>query len=319
MLAIVYYHYGSPDELAPTEVPKPEAGPGQVLVRVRATSINSWEWDLLTGKPFAFRIAGLLRPKFTIPGADVAGVVEAVGPGVTRFAVGDEVFGELSSVGWGAMAEYVAAPETRLVKMSPKMRFEEAAALPQAGVLALRAFEDGPTLTADSRVLINGGGGGAGTYAIQLAKSRGAHVTAVDSGRKQDVMRQAGADRVLNYETEDFTTCGEHFDLVVDMMLNRPVKHIARVLKPNGRLAVMGGSPRALLSLATLGRLQKHTMQLVIAEPTVPLLEELRVAYDAGILKPLIDRSFPLQQAAEAYRYFGAGQVRGKLVITVPE
>ena len=317
MKAVTYRHYGSPDELHLEQAERPVPRAGEVLVKVQATSINSWEWDLLTGRPYMYRVAGFRKPKFTIPGADVAGAVVAVGAGVDRFKEGDEVFGDLSGAGWGAMAEYVAAPEARLALKSPKMTFEQAAACPQAGVLALEGLRAVAPVAAGQSVLINGGGGGAGTFAIQMAKAKGAQVTAVDSAWKQDVMKAAGADRVLDYERTDYTRGSERYDLIVDMLLTRSPFAVSRALSPGGALAVVGGPPRALLSLMIFRGFVKQKMALVIAKPSPECLVALREQFEAGEIVPLIDRTWPLEEITEAYRYFGAGKARGKVVIRV--
>jgi NADPH:quinone reductase-like Zn-dependent oxidoreductase len=271
----------------------------------------------LTGRPIAFRFWGRLRPKYTIPGADVAGVVEAVGPEVTRLAVGDEVFGDLADAGWGSFAEYVAAPEARLARKPPSMSFEQAATCPQAGVLALVALREVRPLTAGDSVLINGGGGGAGIFAIQMAKAAGARVTAVDSAFKLEAMRAAGADRVLDFAHDDYTRLGERFDLIVDMVLKRSVFGVRRALEPTGGLAVVGGTPARIIGLQLFARFTGRKMALVVGVPDPKDFEELGRRFEAGEIDPAIDRCWPLEEGAEAYRQFASGRFCGKIVITI--
>jgi NADPH:quinone reductase-like Zn-dependent oxidoreductase len=314
--ALTYHRYGSPEVLHYTDVAKPEPREGEVLVRVHAASINSWDWDLLTGRPLAFRLWGAFRPRYTIPGADVAGVVEALGPGVDGFAVGDEVFGDLADAGWGSFAEYVAAPVSRLARKSSAMSFEQAAACPQAGVLALVGLRLRP-IGAGSCVLINGGGGGAGSFAIQMAKAAGAEVTAVDSAHKLEAMTKLGADRALDYTQVDYTELDERFDLIIDVQLTRSARAVERVLAPEGALGVVGGSPAAIFRLQLFGRRRARTMALVVGEASPANFEELNRRFEAGEFRPLIDRSWPLAEAAEAYRQFSSGEFCGKIVLTM--
>lgn len=250
MRAVVCSAYGMPEQLRLTEVARPVPKAGEVLIRVKAASLNSWDWDLLRGQPFLVRLGGLLRPPYPILGADVAGVVEAAGEGVTRFAVGDAVFGDLSGANWGGFAEYVAAPEAALAAIPAGVSFEAAAATPQAGLLAWQGLRWKGEVQPGDKVLINGGGGGAGTFAIQLAKRAGAEVTGVDRAEKAELMRSVGADRVIDYAVTDYTAEGERYDLILDMVAARPLAHYRRALSPRSRFVMVGGKTSTILTVA---------------------------------------------------------------------
>ena len=320
MKAIIYTKYGLPDVLELKEVEKPVPKDNEVLVKVHAASINDWDWGLLRGKPFMNRlIFGLLKPKDKILGGDIAGRVEAVGRNVKQFQPGDEVFGDLSASGFGAFAEYVCARENALVLKSASMTFEEAAAYPQAGVLALQGLRD--KIQKGQKVLINGAGGGAGTFAVQLAKSFGAEVTGVDSTRKLDIMRSIGADHVIDYTKEDFTKNGQCYDLILDFAAYHSIFDYKRALNPKGIYAMVGGSMARMFQLVFLGPLismtgKKMGVLLHKANKDLVFMKEL---FEAGKVVPVIDRRYPLGEVAEALRYFGEGQARGKVVITMEE
>jgi NADPH:quinone reductase-like Zn-dependent oxidoreductase len=267
MKAIVFTQYGPPDGLALKDVPKPTPKDDELLIRIHASSINSWDWEVLNGIPFINRLMfGLFRPKTTkqILGADIAGVVEAVGQNVSRFRPGDEVFGDLWDQ-FGGFAEYACAPETALELKPEKLTFEEAAAVPQAGVLALQGLRKRGELKRGQKVLINGAGGGVGTFAIQLAKLSGTDVTGVDAAHKLDVVRSVGADHVIDFTQEDFTKTGERYDLIVDCQNFRSMFDIKRALTHNGVYAMVGGSiPRVyqLWFLSFCAPLTRETRKL---------------------------------------------------------
>jgi NADPH:quinone reductase-like Zn-dependent oxidoreductase len=318
--AVAYHRYGGPEQLALEEVPVPSVGDGEVLVRVRAASVNSWDWDLLVGKAMN-RVGALRSPRYPILGADIAGTVEAVGAGVALFRAGDEVFGDLSGHGWGGYAEYVSVPETTLAAKSPSLSFEEAASLPQAGVLALQSLEHRNGVQPGSRVLINGAGGGAGMFAVQMAKAAGAEVTGVDSALKLDPMRSIGADHVIDYVDEDFTKSGTTYDRIVDMVAKRSVRAYRRALEPGGTCVIVGGSMRVILQAITIGRMlqsrdDKH-LGLLLHRPNAQDLARLNDHVEGGMLRPMIDRAYPLEDVPEAMRRIGAGDVVGKVVITI--
>jgi NADPH:quinone reductase-like Zn-dependent oxidoreductase len=319
MRAVVYSAYGGVEQLHLGEVERPEPKPGEVLLRVKAASLNSWDWDLLRGQPFLARLGGLLKPRHQILGADVAGIVEAVGGGVSRLAVGDGVFGDLSGANWGGFAEFVCAPEAALARIPAGVSFEAAAATPQAGLLAWQGLRWNGEVRPGDKVLINGAGGGAGTFAIQLAKRTGAVVTGVDSAEKAALMRQLGADRVVDYRAEDFAAGSERYDLILDMVARRPLAQYRRVLTPTGRLAVVGGTTLTILAVASIGAMTSkpdgQQLGLVLHRPDIGQLAELGALIATGEIVPAIDRVYPLEETAEAFRRIGAGQALGKLVV----
>jgi NADPH:quinone reductase-like Zn-dependent oxidoreductase len=323
MKAIVFTRYGSPDGLELQEVPRPVPKDNELLVRVHASSINSWDWEFLNGTPFVNRLMfGLLRPKTgkQILGADIAGKVEAVGRHVTRFQPGDEVFGDLWS-NWGGFAEYTCAKETALEPKPANSTFAEAAAVPQAGVLALQGIRKGGQIQPRQKVLINGAGGGVGTFAIQLAKLSGAEVTGVDASHKLNVVRSLGADYVIDYTQEDFTKTGKRYDLIIDCQNFRSMTDNRRALRPGGTYAMVGGSiPRVyqLWFLSLIASLTREDRKLrLVAEGPNKGLADLKELMETGKLIPLIDRTYQLSEVPDALRYFGEGHHKGKIVITV--
>lgn len=321
MKAIVYERYGSPEVLQLKEVDKPTPKDNEVLVKVRAASINSWDWDLLRGEPKLYRLLfGLFKPKHKIIGADIAGQVKAVGRNMTRLQPGDEVFGDLCACGWGGYAEYACAPENALAAKPKSLTFEQAAAIPQAGVMALQGIREYGQVQQGQKVLINGAGGGVGTFAIQIAKSFGAEVTGVDSTEKLDTMHTLGADYVIDYTQEDFTKNGQQYDLILDVAAYHSIFDYKRSLSPAGRYVMVGGSVGRILQVISLGpiisRTGKKKLGILVHKPNkdLPFLIEL---FEAGKVKPVIDRCYPLSDIAGAFRYFGEGHARGKVVITL--
>lgn len=322
MKAVVFTRYGSPDVLELRDVPKPTPRDDQVLVRVHAVSINDWDWEALRGVPFVNRIIfGLLRPKKQVLGSDIAGRVEAVGGSVRRFKPGDEVFGDLSG-DWGGFAEYVCARERALAPKSPRMTFEEAAAIPQAGMLALQGLREMGQLHAGQRLLINGAGGGVGTFAIQIAGLHGVEVTGVDRLEKLDMLRSMGVRHVMDYTQDDFTRTGERYDLVLDVKTARPIADCARALAPDGIYVTVGGSMPRLLEAMFLGpwlaMTTRKRIRLVILEQNRDLAH-LSELFEAGKLVPVIDGPYRLSEVPEAMRHFAAGRHKGKVVVTVVE
>ncbi len=323
MKAIVYTKYGPPDVLQIKEVEKPTPKDNEVLIKVHAASVNDWDWGLLRGKPFVNRLLfGLLKPKIKILGVDIAGQVEVVGGNVKQFQPGDEVFGDLCGCGWGGFAEYVCALENALALKPASMTFEEAAAVPQAAVLALQGLRDKRQIQPGQKVLINGAGGGAGTFAVQIAKSFGAEVTGVDSTSKLDMMRSIGADQVIDYTREDFTKNGQRYDLILDVAAYHSIFDYKRALSPKGIYVMVGGSTARIFQVMFLGPWISMTgskkMGILMHKPNKDLafLKEL---FEAGKVVPVIDRRYPLSEVAEALRYFGEGHAQGKVVITLEQ
>ena len=255
MKAAVYHSYGSVDEINIEDVERPIPNENEVLIKVHAASVNSWDWDLVKGKPFIVRVlGGLSHPRNKILGADVAGIIAEVGDKVKKFKVGDAVLGDLSTGRWGGFAEYVSAPETALILKPDSLPFADAAALPQAGVLAHQGIMDYKSLNPGDKVLVNGAAGGVGTYAIQLAKLAGAEVTGVDAAEKLDFVKSVGADHVLDFRTEDFTTSGKQYDLILDVVANRSLAAYKNALRSGGVYVMIGGNMSTIFQCMFMGR-----------------------------------------------------------------
>ena len=321
MKAAVCHRYGPPEGVAFEEVPKPTARDDEVLIRIHAISLNLSDWEMLTGTPFYTRATwGLFKSRFKILGSDVAGRVEVVGREVTRFEPGDEVFGDIMG-SFGGFAEYACARERALTLKPAGMTFEDAAALPQAGVIALRGIRDKGKLQAGQKVLINGAGGGSGTFAVQLAKSVGAEVTAVDNTEKQDFMRSNGADHVVDYTKEDFTRTGQRYDLILDLVAHRSLFALKRALAPGGIYLLVGGSAKRLFQSLLLGPVMSmfgsKKMGLLIVNPKQSDQVRLLELVESGTIKPIIDRRFPLTGVPDALRHVGEGHALGKVVVTM--
>ncbi|MBK9711306.1 MAG: NAD(P)-dependent alcohol dehydrogenase [Kouleothrix sp.] len=322
MEAIVYHSYGSPDVLKLEEVQKPAPQGDQVLVKVLAASAAAGDWHLLRADPFLTRFMyGLLKPKHTILGSDVAGRVEAVGRNVTQFQPGDEVFGDLSRCGFGAFAEYVCAPEDALALKPANLTFEQAAAVPVSAVTALQGLRDQGQIQPGQKVLINGASGGVGTFAVQIAKSFGTEVTAVCSTGKMAMVRSLGADHVIDYTQEDFTQNGERYDLILAANGYHPISAYQRALRPQGRYVMTGGSTAQMFQAMLLGpwlsRNSRQNMGNMLAKPNQKDLIFMKELIEAGKVTPVIDRRFPLPEVADAIRYLEAGHANGKVVITI--
>jgi len=315
MKAMVYHKYGSPDVLQLEEVQKPSPKEDEALVQVHASSINAGDWHMLRGRPLFLRLMwGLAGPKNKILGADVAGRVEAVGRNVAQFAPGDEVFGDVSDRGRGGFAEYVCVAEAGLARKPAKTSFAEAATVPLAALVALQGLRDEGQIQLGQSVLINGASGGVGTFAVQIAKSFGAEVTGVCSTSKVDMVRSIGADQVIDYTQEDFTTGGQRYDLILDIAAYRSVSDCTRALRPNGIYVLVGGSIARIIQ-ASFSK-GKNTRNLA-HRPNQTDLVFMKELMEAGKVMPVIDRRYPLREAAEAFRYYGEGHVQGKVVITV--
>jgi NADPH:quinone reductase-like Zn-dependent oxidoreductase len=315
--AVSYERYGSTAELHVVDMPVPSPGPGEVLVQVMATSVNLTDWECLHGSPLYARIGGLRSPANPVLGSDIAGRIEAVGSGVTDFHLGDEVVADNLGTK-GGFAEYAIVPASALADKHADLSFAQASTIPQAGAIALQATA---TVRPGQRVLINGGGGGTGPFAIQLAKRLGAVVTAVDNGGKLDFMRSIGADEVIDYAVEDFTARGERYDLIIDLVAHRSPFAYLRALRPEGRYRWVGGSVSTLLGVGTFGALAglmtgRQVGVLAVREgpshfgPLVDLCA-------AGEVRIVIDREFGLDEVAEAVARVGEGRALGKVVVQV--
>lgn len=322
MKAATYRSYGSPDVLVVRDVPRPAPGPDEVLVRVVASSVNDFDWHLLTGTPWVNRAPGFTRPVNTVLGSDVAGTVEAVGADVSRFEPGDEVYGDMSPHGFGAFAEYVVAPAAALSHKPESLTFEQAAAVPQAGQLAVMACTRWRSIQPGEQVAVNGAGGGTGTFAVQIALAAGAHVTAVDAAWKLDGLTALGVEDVLDYRREDVTARRAAYDLVVDVACHRPLRAYRRCLRPGGVCAITGGAmPRIFWALAAgpvVSAVADVRIGMPLWRPNDPgEMAVLARLIEAGSLSPLIDSVYSLDDIAEAFGRFGAQQHTGKIVIRV--
>lgn len=331
MKALVRDGYGSPDVLDLRDIDVPVPKENEVLIRVHAASINDWDYRLLQRPPLPFRLIGsLLRavsasapPPVNILGCDIAGTVAAAGSRVAQFRPGDPVYGDLSRFGlggWGGFAEYVCAPEHALAPKPARMTFEQAAALPQAGVLAMQGLLANGPLQAGQKILINGAGGGVGTIGIQLAKLQDVEVTGVDRAPKLEMMRIIGFDHVIDYEKEDFTRSGKRYDLILDTKTNRSPFEYLRALNPNGTYATVGGVTALALQVVIFGRwIRRTTGKRVVL---IKLKQNKHLAYlserfEAGQLVPVIDGPYRLSDARDAFRHFAAANHKGKVVITM--
>ncbi len=323
MKAIVCSGYGSPDLLELKEVEKPTPKDDEVLVEVHAASVNDYDWAMVTGKPRIYRLMfGLLKPKFGILGVDVAGRVAAVGASVKEVRVGDEVYGDLSECGFGAFAEYVCARERDVAKKPAGMSFAQAAAIPHAAMLAVQGLIDEGQIRAGQKVLINGAGGGVGTFGVQIAKQFAVEVTGVDSTEKLETMRSVGFDHVVDYTQEDFTRSGECYDLILDTKTNRSPFDYARALSPGGTYVTVGGALPRLLQALLLGpwisRIRGKKIRIVALRPNKDL-DYANELFEAGKIKPVTDGPYALDEVPEALRVFGEAKHEGKVIIVVAQ
>ncbi|WP_066304772.1 NAD(P)-dependent alcohol dehydrogenase [Bacillus sp. FJAT-29814] len=322
MKAIVCDKYGSPDVLELKEVKKPLPTDNQVLVKVHTASLNFGNLVLLKGKPFLARFAfGLTRPKYSIPGGDIAGTVEAVGKDVKLFRVGDEVFGDLSGCGWGGFAEYAAVPEHAIALKPTNISFEEAAGTPMAGVTALQGLRDKGKIKLGQKVLIYGASGGVGTFAVQIAKSFGADVTAVCSSRNLEIMRSIGADHIIDYTKEGFTLDEERYDLILGVNGSNSISTYKRALKPNGHFVHVGGSESQFFQALFFGPFISMTgrkkISNLLQRANQQDLNHVKELLETGKVKPIIDKRYKLNEITEAFKYFQDGHAQGKVIITV--
>jgi NADPH:quinone reductase-like Zn-dependent oxidoreductase len=320
MRAIVYTRYGPPEVLQIAEVTQPTPEDDEVLIKVQAVSVNRSDWEGLRGKPLYARIGGLLKPRHHILGSDIAGRVEMVGRNIRRFQPGDEVFGDILPR-QGGFAEYVCARESALALKPASMTFEEVAAIPQAAVIALQGIRDKGQVQPGQEVLISGAGGGAGTFAVQLAKLYGAEVTGVDNTGKLDLMRSLGADHVVDYTREDFTRNGKQYDLILDIVAHRSVFAYKRALRSDGSYFLAGGSVATILQILLLGPWIRRTtgkkIRVLAVRPNIEDIDFVKELIETGKITPVIDETYPLGEVPEAIRYVGEGHAQGKVVITV--
>jgi NADPH:quinone reductase-like Zn-dependent oxidoreductase len=322
MKAIVQHRYGRPDVLEFADIDRPVAKDDEILIQVRAASVNPYDWHFVTGTPYLMRVgAGLRAPKQAVPGIDVAGEVAAVGAKVTEFQPGDEVFGMRP----GAFAEYLSAPAAKMARKPANLTFEQAAAVPMAALTALQALQSRGRLQPGQRVLVNGASGGVGTFAVQLAKSFGADVTGVCSPRNVAAVRALGADQVIDYTREDFARGGQQYDLILDVAGNRSIADRKRALTRTGTLVVISGPKHNrwigpagdLVKVLAAGRFSSRRMVGMLTRNSRDDLVLVGELLAAGSVTPLIERSYPLPEVPDALRYLGTGHAQGKLVITV--
>ena len=322
MRAFVQDKYGSAQVLKAREVAKPDIGDGDVLIRIRAAGVNPADWAIMSGLPYIARPAyGARKPKNGIRGTDVAGTVEAVGSGVTRFQPGDAVFGWCD----GSFAEYASAAEDALALKPPNVSFEQAASVPMAGLVALQALRKG-NVGAGTKVLINGASGGIGTFAVQIAKSLDAHVTAVCSTRNVELMRSLGADEVIDYTKDDFTHAGQKYDFILDNVSNHSLSRLRRALSSTGTLVPNGGrfdkrwmaSGGRIVQGKLLFRFSSQKFGNFLLAPNQADLAALKALIEAGELTPVIDRTYPMSETSQAIGHVGEGHARGKTAITMP-
>jgi NADPH:quinone reductase-like Zn-dependent oxidoreductase len=318
MKAVIYNAYGGPEQLTFTDVPKPIPAQDEVLVKVHAVSINDWDLGLLEGDFVNRVISGIRKPGKTILGSDIAGKVEAVGSNVTKFSVGDEVYGDLSGT-WGGFAEYVCAKQNCLARKPSRMSFEEAASIPQAAMLAVQGLIDVGQIKPNQKILINGAGGGVGTFGLQLAKLFQAEATGVDHTEKLQTMLAIGFDHVIDYTTTDFTRLDTKYDLILDAKTNRSIFDYTRVLKDGGKYVTVGGLMSRVLQVFLVGslysKLQKKQIKIVALKPNKDL-EYINKLYEAEKIKPVIDKVFPLANTKEAMIYYQSAKHKGKVVIS---
>ncbi len=322
MQALVQDTYGSPDVMRVKSINRPEVAPGEVLLAVRAAGVNIADWAIMSGLPYIARpVYGLRRPKVGVRGTDVAGVVEAIGAGVTKFKPGDEVFGASN----GSYAEFATAPEHTLALKPVNLTFQQAAAVPMAGIVALQALRDQGQVRAGQHVLINGASGGIGTFAVQIAKALGARVTGVTSTRNVELVRSIGADHVIDYLKEDFTRSGRHYDFILDNVSNHSLSDLRRVLTPTGMLVPNGGnfgnrwlaSGGRIVRGVVLFKFGSKRLGNFLQSTSHADLVTLKELIEAGKVTPVLDQSYPLNEAREALRHVGRGHARGKVTVTI--
>ena len=320
MKSITFHKYGTSKDLTLCEIDKPIPKDNEVLVKIHASSVNDWDWGLLRGQPFVNKlIFGLFKPKVKTLGIDIAGTIEAKGVKANRFNLHDKVLGDVSGERMGGFAEYVCVDEKVLELKSENLSFQEAAAFPQAGVLAIQGFIDEWKIEKGQKVLINGAGGGSGTFAIQFAKHLGAVVTGVDKRMKFDLMLEAGADNVIDYLKEDFTKSGAQYDYILDMAGHHPLFDYKSALTKHGKYLLVGGSATLIISCIFLGPIisliSNKKMKILAHQPNKYLARLMELSQN-GTLEPFIDSSYPLKDVPKALDHFGQGECKGKIIIS---
>ncbi len=315
MRAIVCHRYDDPEKLQIRDIPVPEPGKDEVLVKIHATAINDYDWAQVRGKPFSYRLLfGIRRPKHPVPGMELSGTVEGLGDKVTSFKLGDQVYGDISAYGMGTFAEYISINHKALTLKPPNMPFESAAALPHAAMLATQGLIDIGKIADGMKILINGAGGGVGTLGLQLARLYDTEVTGVDTGEKLNMMRSLGFDHVIDYKSTDFTLQGKRYHLILDAKTNRPPTAYAKALFEDGRYVTVGGELNRLLQLLVYRAMGNRRFHLVALNPNKDL-DLINKYFEEGKIKPIIDGPYQFQEIPKLIRYFGEGRHQGKVVI----
>lgn len=323
MKAVVCKKYGSTDLLKLQEVAKPIPKANEVLIKIHATAVNDYDWGMVKGKPYLYRlIFGIFKPKRQIIGMELAGVIEDLGVNTASFKVGDSVYGDISEYGFGTFAEYICINEKAVTLKPARMSYVEAASIPHAAMLAVQAMIDIGKVQIGQRILINGAGGGFGTFGLQIAKLYNSEITGVDSGNKLEMMKSIGFDHIIDYKKEDFTKNGECYDLILDAKTNRSIFHYVRSLNPNGKYVTVGGHLNRLFQVLLLkpwiSKFSKKSVHIVALKSNKDL-DYINELFEEGKIKPVIDGPFKLSEVPKAIQYFGEGRHKGKVVITVEQ
>lgn len=317
MKAIFFDRYGTPEKLRLIDLPKPEPQAGEMLIRVKASAINDWDWSLVRGKPWVYRLLfGLFGPKHKIPGIEFSGTVEKLGLGDFKFNIGDEIYGDISDQKWGTWAEYICIKEGSVIKKPQDISHENAAALSHASMLAYQGLVESGKISNGQRILINGAGGGMGTFALQIAREYDVEVTGVDSGRKLEMMRSMGFDHIIDYKKEDFTRSGKRYDLILDAKTTRSPKAHDRALTKEGIYVTVGGNLLRMIQIL-LARVLGRKNMLIVALKSNKDLDYIHELYAQGRIKPVIDGPYDLDEASRLLRYFGEGKHIGKIVFNI--
>lgn len=321
MRAFIQTHYGPPSVLTLKEISIPQPKINEVQIKIISTAINDWDWSMVRGTPIIYRLMfGVFKPKNPIPGMEISGQITALGENSKKFNVGDYVFGDLSDYGFGGFSEYVCINENALIGKPEKMSFQDACAIPHASLLAYQGLIDYARLNREEKVLINGAGGGLGTFGLQIAKEYSCHVTGVDSGPKLPVLKSMGYDNVIDYQLEDFTKNGERYDVILDAKTNRSPWAYLNSLKSGGRYVTVGGSLTKmillLLSQLILKKAHGKEFSIVALKPNQGL-DEIIKRYEGGIIKPTIDGPYSFEEIPQLIQYFGEGRHQGKVVVNI--